>query len=153
MPWAIQKLHFGRLYFHINMHVWSSSWCQLFQMRTCYWYQISNGRTSERYFLMTNLLPGEYWLLSLQTKQTWSLLLLWLNTTPVSIPASWKHVLTHRAIVLLVTGSCFPIHKRSKVVFSLPSFKALNSAGLCSYVCSSVWLTQPKNWERPLQVQ
>jgi len=108
---------------------------QLSQMKTCYWYQMSDGRTSERWpicclksFGNCHSRPS-----SLGARCSSG----WMSPKYSGIYSS-LHVLIHRTIVLLVTGSWFPIHKRKRIVFPLPSFEALNSVVLCSYACSVV---------------
>jgi len=62
------------------------------------------------------------------------------------IPASVKQVLSHLAIVLLETGSCFPIHDKNNNYLLF----ALNSFVLASYACSVVtgqiiWSSDKRN--------
>ena len=62
----------------------------------------------------------------------------WALKIPVSIPASLKHVFSHLAIVLPVTGSCFPIHDKKSKDFSWSVDKARNSKVLASYAWSVI---------------
>ena len=56
---------------------------------------------------------------------------------PVSIPASCRQVLSHLAIVLPVTGSCFPIQERNGDVLpvSAVGFKIAVSSAHMSKLC------------------
>ena len=53
----------------------------------------------------------------------------------VSTPASWRHVLSHLAMVLLETGSCFPIHDKNRVDLDSP---VLKGAVHFSYTCKAL---------------
>ena len=55
--------------------------------------------------------------------------------TPVSIPTSYRQVLSHLAIVLLVTGSFFPFQERNKCVLPVTEAAVEN----CSVACSYAW--------------
>ena len=53
----------------------------------------------------------------------------------VSTPASWRHVRNHLAMVLLETGSCFPIRDRKRVDLDFPFLK---EAVQFSYTCKAL---------------
>ena len=97
---------------------------------------LDDGRIFEMYFQMTSLLPAVVVIpvaiaLELEAPLTeWALRML------VSIPASLRYVFNHLAVVLLVTGSCFPIHDKKTKVFLLSVDKVRNSKVLSSYTCS-----------------
>ena len=60
----------------------------------------------------------------------------WALRTPVCIPSSCKHVLSHLAIVLLKTKLCFLIHDSYKALLEFTESKAQNFRILDWYSCS-----------------
>ena len=60
----------------------------------------------------------------------------WALRTPVSIPSSCKHVLSHFAIMLLETKSCFLIHDKNKALLGFTKSKAQNFRVIDWYCCS-----------------
>ena len=60
----------------------------------------------------------------------------WTFKPPVSIPIPCKNVLSHLAIVLLRTRSCFTIYDRINGVLGFSESKVLNFRALALYCCS-----------------
>ena len=98
MTWAIRKLYFERLGFHINMWFWRLG--RQHQSPKAHWVTWSSGTPT--------VMPD------IAAFVAAAALVEWAWNLDASTPAFCRQVLSHLAIVLDVTGPCLPIKDRNR---------------------------------------